>query len=150
MKKFLQISKTKVISLIVAAVVILLLSTLRVEKAWYFEYPSFLSCRELRIWGIPVHVEKTVTPLSDFIVRQKITIPAEKNLTFTVTRKIISIKGVERCCGGIGGDLSKLCYVVEKKLFGDAEIMDVLNLLFQQKFVEFQQKAWTLMSRIGL
>ena len=138
------------ISLIVAAVVILLLSTLRVERAWYFEFPSFLSCRELRIWGIPVHVEKTATPLSDFIVRQKITIPAEKNLTFTVSRKIISIKGVERCCGGIGGDLSKLCYVVDKKLFGDAEIMNVLNLLFQQKFVEFQQKVGELYYRIGL
>ena len=132
MKKYLKISQKNVIWLIVAAVVILLLSTLRVERAWYFEYPSFLSCRELRIWGIPVHVEKTATPLSDFIVRQKITIPAEKNLTFTVTRKIISIKGVERRCSGIGGDLSKLCYVVDKKLFGDAEIMDVLNLLFQQ------------------
>ena len=138
------------ISLIVAAVVILLLSTLRVERAWYFEYPSFLSCRELRIWGIPVRVEKTATPLSDFIVRQKITIPAEKNLTFTVSRKIISIKGVERCCGGIGGDLSKLCYVVDKKLFGDAEIMDVLNLLFQQKFIEFRQKVGKLYYRIGL
>ncbi|MBE6391169.1 MAG: hypothetical protein E7042_03070 [Lentisphaerae bacterium] len=150
MKKYLKISQKNVISLIVAAVVILLLSTLRVERAWYFEYPSFLSCRELRIWGIPVHVEKTATPLSDFIVRQKITIPAEKNLTFTVSRKIISIKGVERCCGGIGGDLSKLCYVVEKKLFGDAEIMDVLNLLFQQKFVEFRQKVGKLYYRIGL
>lgn len=138
------------ISLIVAAVVILLLSTLRVERAWYFEYPSFLSCRELRIWGIPVRVEKTATPLSDFIVRQKITIPAEKNLTFTVSKKIISIKGVERCCGGIGGDLSKLCYVVDKKLFGDAEIMDVLNLLFQQKFIEFRQKVGKLYYRIGL
>lgn len=136
--------------LIVAAVVILLLSTLRVERAWYFEYPSFLSCRELRIWGIPVHVEKTATPLSDFIVRQKITIPAEKNLTFTVSKKIISIKGVERRCGGIGGDLSKLCYAVDKKLFGDAEIMDVLNLLFQQKFVEFRQKVGKLYYRIGL
>jgi len=150
LKKYLKISQKNVISLIVAAVVILLLSTLRVERAWYFEYPSFLSCRELRIWGIPVHVEKTATPLSDFIVRQKITIPAEKNLTFTVSRKIISIKGVERCCGGIGGDLSKLCYVVEKKLFGDAEIMDVLNLLFQQKFVEFRQKVGKLYYRIGL
>lgn len=150
MKKYLKISQKNVISLIVAAVVILLLSTLRVEKAWYFESPSFLSCRELRIWGIPVHVEKTATPLSDFIVRQKITISAEKNLTFTVSRKIISIKGVERRCSGIGGDLSKLCYVVEKKLFGDAEIMDVLNLLFQQKFVEFQQKIRKLYYRIGL
>ena len=150
MKKYLKISQKNAISLIVAAVVILLLSTLRVERAWYFEYPSFLFCRELRIWGIPVHVEKTVTPLSDFIVRQKITIPAEKNLTFTVSRKIISIKGVERCCSGIGGDLSKLCYVVDKKLFGDAEIMDVLNLLFQQKFVEFQQKFRKLYYRIGL
>lgn len=150
MKKYLKISQKNVISLIVAAVVILLLSTLRVERAWYFEFPSFLSCRELRIWGIPVHVEKTATPLSDFIVRQKITIPAEKNLTFTVSRKIISIKGVERCCGGIGGDLSKLCYVVDKKLFGDAEIMNVLNLLFQQKFVEFQQKVGELYYRIGL
>ena len=150
MKKYLKISQKNVISLIVAAVVILLLSTLRVERAWYFEYPSFLSCRELRIWGIPVRVEKTATPLSDFIVRQKITIPAEKNLTFTVSRKIISIKGVERCCGGIGGDLSKLCYVVDKKLFGDAEIMDVLNLLFQQKFIEFRQKVGKLYYRIGL
>lgn len=150
MKKYLKISQKNVISLIVAAVVILLLSTLRVERAWYFEYPSFLSCRELRIWGIPVHVEKTVTPLSDFIVRQKITIPAEKNLTFTVSKKIISIKGVERRCGGIGGDLSKLCYVVDKKLFGDAEIMDVLNLLFQQKFIEFRQKVEKLYYRIGL
>lgn len=150
MKKYLKISQKNVISLIVAAVVILLLSTLRVERAWYFEYPSFLSCRELRIWGIPVRVEKTATPLSDFIVRQKITIPAEKNLTFTVSKKIISIKGVERCCGGIGGDLSKLCYVVDKKLFGDAEIMDVLNLLFQQKFIEFRQKVGKLYYRIGL
>ena len=141
-----KIRITAIISLIV---LIFLITSFRVEKSYYFEYPSFLSCRELRIWGIPVHVEKTVTPLSDFIVRQKITIPAEKNLTFTVTRKIISIKGVERRCSGIGGDLSKLCYVVEKKLFGDAEIMDVLNLLFQLKFVEVQQKAWTLMSRIG-
>ena len=101
-----KIRITAIISLIL---LIFLLPFCRVEKSYYFEYPSFLACQELRICGIRFHVTKNKTPLSDFIEKHKVTIKAKQNTIFCVHKKIITIKGWECGIGGIGRDLSKFC-----------------------------------------
>ena len=145
--KFLKISKQKLIPAAVAAAVVVLLAALQVEKSYGFEYPSLQAYREVRIWGVPVYIEKNETSLSDFIKRKRIAVPAEKNSNFTVSKKIISIKGIERICGGVGNDLSKLCYLFKEKHISEAELLNVLNLLFQKKFDKFQQESWKLLYR---
>ena len=138
---------TAIISLIV---LIFLITSFRVEKSYYFEYPSFLACQELRIYGIRIYISKKRTPLSDFIEKQKIEIKAKKNTIFTIHQKIITIKGLERGCGGIGKDLSKLCYLIDKKPISDEKILNIINLLSEEKFTEFQREAYSLLYEWGI
>ena len=144
MKKFLKMSKATLISAIVAAVVITLLITLRIEWEHSFEYPSFLGCRELRICGIPVRIEKNKTALSDFIARKNITIQTEKNQNFTVGITVRSLKGRECILGGVGHDLSKLCYIIKAEQISDEKVLHIINLLSEEKFNEFHQEVFYL------
>lgn len=137
-------SKTKLISAIVAVVVISLLITLRIEWEDSFEYPSFLACRELRICGIPVRIEKNKTALSDFIARKKVIIHTRKNLNFTVGITVRSLIGRECILGGVGRDLSKLCYVINAEQISDEKVLHIINLLSEEKFNEFQQEVYSL------
>ena len=138
---------TAIISLIV---LIFLITSFRVEKSYYFEYPSFLACQELRIYGIRFHITKNKTPLSDFIEKHKVTIKAKQNTIFCVHKKIITIKGWECGIGGIGRDLSKLCYLIDKKPISDEKILHIINLLSEEKFTEFQREAYSLLYEWGI
>ena len=142
-----KIRITAIISLIV---LIFLITSFRVEKFYYFEYPSFLACQELRIYGIRLHITKNKTPLSDFIEKHKVTIKAKQNTIFCVHQKIITIKGWECGIGGIGRDLSKLCYLIDKKPISDEKILHIVNLLSEEKFTEFQREAYSLLYEWGI
>ena len=138
---------TAIISLIV---LIFLITSFRVEKSYYFEYPSFLACQELRIYGIRFHITKNKTPLSDFIEKHKVTIKAKQNTIFCIHKKIITIKGLERGSGGIGKDLSKLCYLIDNKPISDEKILYIVNLLSEEKFTEFQREVFSLLYERGM
>ena len=142
-----KIRITAIISLIL---LIFLISLCRVEKSYYFEYPSFLACQELRIYGIRIYISKKRTPLSDFIEKQKIEIKAKKNTIFSVHQKIITIKGWGCGIGGIGRDLSKLCYLIDNKPISDEKILHIVNLLSEEKFTEFQREAYSLLYEWGI
>ena len=140
----------RIAAIISLIILIFLITSFRVEKSYYFEYPSFLACQELRIYGIRIYISKKRTPLSDFIEEQKIDIKAKKNTIFNVHQKIITIKGLERGSGGIGKDLSKLCYLIDKKPISDEKILNIINLLSEEKFTEFQREAYSLLYEWGI
>lgn len=143
MKMSLQtIRITAIISLIL---LIFLISLCRVEKSYYFEYPSFQACQELRICGIRVYITKKRTSLSDFIKKHQVAISAQQDTVFYVSRKIISVKGTEYVCGGIGSDLSKLVYLIGEKRISDEKILHIINLLSKENFTEFQREAYSLL-----
>ena len=124
----------------------LLLITFKLEKIYFFEYPSCLIIYEIRLYGVTVFSQKRETHLSSYLKKNEVKIRSLQSMIFLVSKKTISLFGYERKMGGVGGDVLKFNEVISRQIpeIKKEDACYILDLLQKNNTIEFQREVWNL------
>ncbi len=129
------------------------------ERKYYFEYPSLLMRKEIRLWGIRLLTLRQETDLSAYLKENRIRIEDPGPASYLISGHRVFIPWITEECkrGSVGADLLKLNTVLTRrgKEIEPGEISAILELLHPsaspespaqraEREKEFIRRVWNL------